>query len=153
MDRIKTNIKERVLQVSKNKGISYEVFFKNLGLSYSNFKGIQKNTSLQSDAIDKIMTIYPDVDLHWLITGKEETIIENCDKTPVAGKNYSLKEFSKLTIDNKLDSIFNELKNIKEDSKCKFGEVYADLALQVEHNLETQLLANRIRLTVSEKDS
>jgi len=27
MDKIKTNIKERVLQIAKSKGISYEFFF------------------------------------------------------------------------------------------------------------------------------
>ena len=54
MDKIKTNIKERVLQIAKDKGLSYEFFFSDLGLSYSNFKGKQRNTSLQSDSIDKI---------------------------------------------------------------------------------------------------
>lgn len=79
MDKIKTNIKERVLQIAKNQNISYETFFNELGISYSNFKGRQKETSLQSDAIDKILTKYPDVDIEWLITGKEkkESLKEN----------------------------------------------------------------------------
>jgi hypothetical protein len=72
MDNIKTNIKERVLQIAKSKGLSYEFFFNDLGISYSNFKGKQKNTSLQSDSIDKIITKYTDIDLHWLITGQKK---------------------------------------------------------------------------------
>ncbi|MDA7706125.1 MAG: hypothetical protein P8P13_05870 [Flavobacteriaceae bacterium] len=72
MDKIKTNIKERVLQIAKSKGLSYEFFFNDLGISYSNFKGKQKNTSLQSDSIDKIITKYTDIDLHWLITGQKK---------------------------------------------------------------------------------
>ena len=75
MDKIKTNIKERVLQIAKDKGLSYEFFFSDLGLSYSNFKGKQKNTSLQSDSIDKIISKYADVDLHWLITGEKKYAI------------------------------------------------------------------------------
>ena len=75
MDKIKTNIKERILQIAKNKGISYEIFFSDLGLSYSNFKGKQRNTSLQSDSIDKIISKYTDVDLHWLITGEKKYAI------------------------------------------------------------------------------
>jgi len=72
MDKIKTNIKERVLQIAKSKGLSYEFFFNDLGISYSNFKGKQRNTSLQSDSIDKIISKYSDVDLHWLITGEKK---------------------------------------------------------------------------------
>ena len=34
MDKIKTNIKERVLQIAKDKGLSHEFFFSDLGLSY-----------------------------------------------------------------------------------------------------------------------
>ena len=70
MDKIKTNIKERVLQVAKNKGLSYEFFFNDLGISYSNFKGKQRDTSLQSDSIEKIISKYTDIDLHWLLTGQ-----------------------------------------------------------------------------------
>lgn len=93
MDRIKTNIKERVLQIAKNHKISYETFFKDLGISYSNFKGRQRETSLQSDAIDKILSKYPDVNLEWLITGKEakqeekEKIALN-EPSESYGKNY-----------------------------------------------------------------
>lgn len=81
MDKIKTNIKERILQIAKDKGLSYEFFFSDLGLSYSNFKGKQRDTSLQSDSIDKIISKYSDIDLHWLITGQ---------------KKYSQKEVSSI---------------------------------------------------------
>lgn len=67
-----TNIKERVLQIAKNKGVSYEKFFKDLGLSYSNFKGYQKKSGLNSDSIVIILTKYPETDLHWLVTGESK---------------------------------------------------------------------------------
>lgn len=70
MDNKKTSIKERVLQIAQNKGIGYVKFLNSVGASYSNFKGKQKKTALSSDTIDKIITKYPDTNLHWLITGE-----------------------------------------------------------------------------------
>lgn len=67
-----SNIKERVLLIAKNKGINRTEFFKELGLSYANFKGIQKTTSLNSDAIVTILSKYPDVRPEWLVTGQGE---------------------------------------------------------------------------------
>ena len=69
-----TNIKERVLQLAKNNGVSYEKFCKEIGTSYSNFKGKQKKSALGSDTLEKIMTIYPGTDLYWLVTGKEKNV-------------------------------------------------------------------------------
>lgn len=64
-----TTIKERVLQFIEYQGEKKESFFENLGLSYANFKGIQKKSALGSDAIDKIISKYPDINLEWLIRG------------------------------------------------------------------------------------
>ena len=74
MDKKKTTIKERVLLYAKIQGYSYSKFFKKVGLSYSNFRGVQLDSALQSDAIDKIISHFPDIDLVWLITGKGEII-------------------------------------------------------------------------------
>lgn len=68
-------IKERVLTIAKEKKISFEKFCEGIGMSYSSFKGPQKSSSLNSDAIDKIITKYPDVDVHWLITGTENPVL------------------------------------------------------------------------------
>lgn len=65
-----TNIKERVLQVSDYYKVKKELFFEELGLSYANFKGIQKKSALSSDSIDKILTKYNNVSAEWLVTGK-----------------------------------------------------------------------------------
>lgn len=67
-----SSIKERVLTIAKEKGISYERFCEGIGMTYGSFKGDQKKTSLNSDAIARIMTKYPDVDLNWLITGEKD---------------------------------------------------------------------------------
>lgn len=62
-----SNIKERVLLIAESKGISKTEFFKELGLSYANFKGIQKQSALSSDAIDIILSKHPDINPSWLI--------------------------------------------------------------------------------------
>lgn len=69
MENNRTNIKERVLQIAKHNKISYELFFKDLSLSYGNFKGKAKNSPLNSDAIATILTKYNDISADWLLLG------------------------------------------------------------------------------------
>ncbi|MBL1410683.1 hypothetical protein [Sphingobacterium faecale] len=64
-----SNIKERVLLIAEYKGVSKTDFFKDLGLSYANFKGIQKMTALNSDAVASILSRYADIEPEWLVTG------------------------------------------------------------------------------------
>lgn len=136
MDRKKTNIKERVLQIAKNQNISYETFFKDLGISYSNFKGKQKESSLQSDAIDKILTRYPDVDLQWLITGKESVQVETYAKTEEPTANYAIGKFENLAIDKKLNTIYKELQLIKENIIINKEEIAKVELANFTNNLE-----------------
>jgi phage repressor protein C with HTH and peptisase S24 domain len=69
-----TNIKERILQITDYKGISKEKFFENIGMSYGNFKGKSKNTPINSNALVDILTMYPDINIDWLITGNGEML-------------------------------------------------------------------------------
>lgn len=65
-----SNIKERILHIAEIKGISKEKFFENIGMTYGNFKGKSKLTPINSNAIEDIITNYPEIDLKWLLTGK-----------------------------------------------------------------------------------
>jgi len=65
-----TNIKERVLQIAEAKGIGKTTFFESIGMSYGSFKGNAKERPLNSNAVENILTIYPDVNPSWLIQGK-----------------------------------------------------------------------------------
>lgn len=78
-----TNIKDRVLYVAEIKGVNREIFFEELGMSYSNFKGIQKKSALSSDSIDKILTKYSDIDANWIITGKGDILKKESNNLPV----------------------------------------------------------------------
>lgn len=87
MDEKITNIKERILQIAKNKGIKYESFFDELGLSYGNFKGEAKKTALNSDSIAIILTKYDDVDPIWLLTGEGEMLKSSTNVSNIGSGN------------------------------------------------------------------
>jgi len=122
MDKIKTNIKERVLQIAKSKGISYEFFFNDLGISYSNFKGKQRDTSLQSDSIEKIISKYTDIDLHWLLTGQtkySENEAINKVSEPSNETGFREKYFECAANYMKLNEEIIALKSANKNSKNK----------------------------------
>lgn len=85
-----TNIKERVLYFIENQGEKKEAFFEDLGMSYANFKGVQKKSALGSDKIDKILSKYPDLNLEWLFSGKGEMLKTENTKTET-NKEESVK--------------------------------------------------------------
>ncbi|HFG0566901.1 hypothetical protein [Flavobacterium psychrophilum] len=66
-----SNIKERILYFAKNQHISYETFCDSIGMNYGSFKGIAKKRPINSDAIEILITKYPQVSIDWLFTGKE----------------------------------------------------------------------------------
>ncbi len=74
MDKKLSNIKERILYLAEFKRINKENFFDQIGMTYGSFKGKQKNSALNSDAIDNILSIHSDIDANWLVTGKGEMI-------------------------------------------------------------------------------
>jgi len=84
------NVKERVLLIAETKGISKTEFFKDVQLSYANFKGGQKNTALSSDAMVAILSKHPDISPAWLLMGegtmmrKEERDVVSALPTEIA---------------------------------------------------------------------
>lgn len=65
-----TYIKERIRYIAENKNIKKEVFFNELGISSANFRGDKIDRPLNSDTIAKLITLYPDINPHWLLTGE-----------------------------------------------------------------------------------
>ncbi len=74
-------IKERVLQIAEYKGFSKEKFFKKIGMTYGNFKGSAKKTPLNSDAVAKILTNFPEINPLWLLTGEGEMLKQGGGET------------------------------------------------------------------------
>lgn len=85
VDKI-ANIKERILQLSEIKGVSKELFFKELGLTYGNFRGKSKDTPINSNALADILAKYPDVNPNWLILGQGSVML-SAEQRPIPESN------------------------------------------------------------------
>lgn len=70
------------MQVCENKGFTKEFFFNEIGMTYGSFKGSQRKSSLNSDALERILSKFPDINAQWLLTGKGEML--ETKKTPNA---------------------------------------------------------------------
>ncbi|REC48893.1 hypothetical protein [Chryseobacterium pennipullorum] len=72
MDKIQT-IKERIFFFLEKRGIKKETFYKETGMSPSNFKGAGLKSDLGVDKLAKILHVYPELkeneNLIWLVTG------------------------------------------------------------------------------------
>lgn len=75
MDKIQT-IKEKIFIFLEKKGIKKETFYRETGMSPSNFKGAGLKSDLGVDKLAKILDVYPELqrneNLIWLITGNGE---------------------------------------------------------------------------------
>jgi hypothetical protein len=101
MDKIFSPIKERVVKFVDNQGLSKEVFFKEVGISASNFKGSGAKSELGGDKIVNILTTFPDLNPTWLLMGKGSMLVDEKDNRSVvnepmtdyiSGKNLKVRE-------------------------------------------------------------
>jgi hypothetical protein len=67
-------IKDRIIKVIEFKGIAKEKFYSEIGMTSANFRGKAKETPLNSTAIENILSVIPDINLDWLLTGKGEML-------------------------------------------------------------------------------
>lgn len=70
MDKIFTPIKQRVLKIADTKEIKRGVFFKKLNVHPSNFRSKSLYSEVNGSLLAKISSIYSDVNIEWLLTGK-----------------------------------------------------------------------------------
>lgn len=84
-------IKERIIQLLEYKDIPKEDFYVKIGMTSASFRGKSKLSTLNSTAIEKILSEIPDVDPIWLITGEGDMLKpDNCEIADVSGE-YSAK--------------------------------------------------------------
>jgi len=65
-------IKERIRYIATNKGLKLGEFYNELGVSSTAFSGEKIKGDVKTGLIEKIISIHPEVNLHWLITGIEK---------------------------------------------------------------------------------
>lgn len=84
------NIKERSLKVADYKGIGRRDFCEKIGMTYQNFTGKAKESPLNSNAIQNIFAIAPDISMEWLITGKGN-MLKDTEECSTPSINFSHK--------------------------------------------------------------
>lgn len=94
-------IKERIIQVIEFKKFKKEDFYSKIGMTSANFRGKAKETPINSNAIENILSIIPEINLLWLITGKGNMF------NSTAYLENSFEEINLLTI-KKLINILNK---------------------------------------------
>lgn len=72
MDKILAPIKQRIIQFIENNEIERKTFFEKIDVAASNFRSKSLKSEIGSDVIAKISSLYPTLNLDWLINGKGE---------------------------------------------------------------------------------
>ncbi len=80
MDNNLSSIKERILYLIEYHKDKKEKFFEKVGMTYGSFKGNAKNTTLNSDAVAKILSLYPNAEPTWLLTGEGNMLKNDLNK-------------------------------------------------------------------------
>ena len=71
-------ILERIKQYIDYKGISVAAFEKSIGMSNASFgKCLKKGGAIGTDKLENILSVYPDLNIIWLTTGRGEMINES----------------------------------------------------------------------------
>ncbi len=132
MDKKISLIKERVLYISEYKGINRELFFEELGLSYANFKGRQKKTALNSDAIDKILSIHSEISTEWLVQGKG-AMLKTEDLSEKTEKNLIPLYDDVATIGGKTEMIAETEDVCRATEYIDAGDWFKDVTAAIRH--------------------
>lgn len=112
MDIKISNIKERILYFAKNQNISYELFCESIGMTYGSFKGIAKKRPLNSDALETLITKYPQINCEWLLTGKGNMLLNDISTSTTINESALLEE---LELKNKALALYKEKVTFLED--------------------------------------
>ncbi|MDH1602238.1 hypothetical protein [Empedobacter sp. GD03739] len=115
-------IKKRIHKILEVRKVQKEYFYKKIGMTSANFRGKAVETPINSNALNNIISLFPDLNIHWLITGKGEMFFkDNQTKISIDTKaqkdslNKLFYNYMELTADtNKNQLTSNDVRNIKE---------------------------------------
>lgn len=136
MDKKISYIKERILEIADYKRISKEKFIENFGMTYGNFKGKQKLTSLNSDFLDKILSEIPEINAEWLLTGKGEMLKEAVQPAVSSSQPQENDRYTVLLEEN--NAILKDQLRDKEEKEALYKEKIKRLEREIT-NLEKDL--------------
>jgi len=113
-----TKIKERIIYFVENQRIKKGLFFEKIDVSSANFRGNAINTPLNSTTIENIITNYPQLNLHWLITGKGEMLNNKLIEPLIfeePKENYGKTEKIEVDLLIKNNSLLKEQNQLQEE--------------------------------------
>ena len=139
-----TNIKERIRKVAEDKGVSYSYLYGIIEMTDGSFKGNALNRPINSNAIVKLITEFPDIDLHWLITGEEKNI-EKQDVLNEPAETYNKTE----------NIIAYEMRRIVREENAQIFKEIDEInnkinALLVINKIDEELLDSKFSALVTE---
>lgn len=117
--QILDNIKERIIYFIENEKIKKVHFFNEIGVTSANFRGNQIKTSLSSNTIEKIITLYPHLNVEWVLTGKGE-MYKNQEEVGIVmepTENYNLKSEIIFAKDKTISILEREIEDLRSDKE------------------------------------
>lgn len=128
-----STVKERILYFIENQSIKKEDFFRNIDISYSNFKGTNLKSDIGADKLVKILTYYPILNCDWLLLGQGEMLkkaeqnISNANSSNnmnnnINGNNGSIK-ISQNDLSNLIENCHELQKDLTESLKNSQNQV------------------------------
>lgn len=69
-------IKDRLISIAKLQDLSIRAFEEKCGLGRGNISNMGPNSAIGSDKLTKILDTFPNIDLNWVLTGKEQKPVD-----------------------------------------------------------------------------
>ncbi|WP_378177872.1 hypothetical protein [Aquimarina sp. SS2-1] len=119
-------VSERLGQYIENKNISFYAFENSIDASRGSIsKAVKEGKSIGSTVIENILSVYEDLNPVWLLTGKENMILENSDRVVDKNSPKKLSEFTHIEIINYISDHIEDFKDIRS-FRLLLKSIYTD---------------------------
>lgn len=148
-------MKERLKQVIENKGYSVQTFEVKCSITHGVLhKYFRENGTITMQNIQKISDTFPDINMHWLITGKGSMIYDNYIEPKFNEENQSEK-LLRTIIDYK-QQIINQLQE-RIDKQDHYLNILTDSYLEATQRIiafseESSILLRQVNEKIKSKD-
>lgn len=134
MDKIFAPIKGRIYEYLDKQRIKRDIFYKNTGISPSNFKGKGAVSEIGGDKIAKILTSYPSINPDWLLTGQGEMLRSD--------SNSSMPQQISEPQSPQQSEVITLLKEQLKEKEVELKELYQEIG---QLKLKTKELEDKVR--------
>lgn len=132
-DEISAPIKAKILQIADLENITKKELFERLGVSSSNFRGKSLMSEINADVIAKISSVFPSVNIQWVLTGTGSFFNTPAEQRDQRQKNSGIPLVSKKAVAGFGNEFFSiEARDVKE-YYCipKFKHLQVDFLIEI----------------------